>query len=701
MSQRRKAAVTGAMLELWRPPEGAGEPVGCLATTYTFAPGLFDEQCLARFLEIESEPNREDLAFLLERESRLDSGVYAGVLVDHTQAGVEHSYRWDVLPVRIRGGKQHAKLSLLVWAAHIRVIVSSANLTDQGYRTNREVAGAFDVSANGGSIDGLRESLSFLRNLLRLVPGAATRPPTVLRADEFLATTEDQIKKWTPVRRRTSIKQHVVFTLPGGGGTAARSALEDAVALCRRGSGSPSAARVASPFFDGDGSAGEVTKALCKALARSEKRSVEFCVMAIGEDKTKTPRLAAPRTLIDVPVKYGTEVTVLTLPFRDPDGNLRPWHAKMLGLSGDAYTAVMIGSSNFTVAGMGTGARRNAEANLLTFVEYVEFARDTTRLDSVWPELTPVQAPESAEWRGAIPETDEEEQASQRPAPPGFLVAIYHAGDHREIVLVLEPTELPHEWQIYTAGRDSQLLLSSEGWAEHGGLKRAEIPWQAAQPPEKLVVRWESSEAFLPLNVDDARKLPPPTHLEHMSADDMLGILAAADPGAAYRQWAKENESTDIFDTDLDSAVPVDLDPLRRYDLQVTFLHRVRRRARVLAQLRANLQRPVRGRQALEWRLRGLVGIAPLADRLVKELAVANGKADEALLSLADFLLVLREVDYQPGDDGLSKKEFTGIFRAFLTELVEKLETKVTAHRGKLSDEPTQFWRRVVERCRA
>jgi hypothetical protein len=72
----------------------------CLASTYTFAPELFDEQCLTRFLEIESEPDREDLAFLRERESQL-GGVYAGVLVDHTQADVAHSLRWDVLPVRI------------------------------------------------------------------------------------------------------------------------------------------------------------------------------------------------------------------------------------------------------------------------------------------------------------------------------------------------------------------------------------------------------------------------------------------------------------------------------------------------------------------------------------------------------------------------------------------------------------------------
>ena len=52
-----------------------------------------------------AEPTREDLAFLLERDDRL-GGRYAGVLVDYTQAGVEHSLRWDVLPVRIWAGKQ-------------------------------------------------------------------------------------------------------------------------------------------------------------------------------------------------------------------------------------------------------------------------------------------------------------------------------------------------------------------------------------------------------------------------------------------------------------------------------------------------------------------------------------------------------------------------------------------------------------------
>jgi hypothetical protein len=186
-----------------------------------------------------------------------------------------------------------------------------------------------------------------------------------------------------------------------------------------------------------------------------------------------------------------------------------------------------------------------------------------------------------------------------------------------------------------------------------------------------------------------------------MSADDMLGILAAADPSAAFRAWAKRRERSEVFNDDLDSAVPIDLDPLRRFDLQATFLHRIRRRARILAQMRANLQRPVWGRQTLEWRLKGLVGVQAVAERLVRDVAGANGQADEALLTLADFLIVLRQVDYQPDDGAMSKDEFREVYDAFLRELARALRRDVEVHRERLSREPVAFWERVVKRCLA
>jgi hypothetical protein len=311
-----------------------------------------------------------------------------------------------------------------------------------------------------------------------------------------------------------------------------------------------------------------------------------------------------------------------------------------------------------------------------------------------------VDDPESVEWLGCQPEQEEEEANSPSTLlPAGFINATYRAGDERRIALRLDATKLPDDWQVLACGLESRELLSATTWAAGGASPAVVVPWVPVQPPDRLLVRWTDGEAFLPLNVDDSRHLPPPQRLEGMSADDMLLILAASDPSAAIRAWAREQDSFEQFDGDLDSATPIDLDPLRRYDLQATFLHRVRRRARVLAQLRCNLQRPVWSRQALDWRLRGMVGIAPLAERLVREFHTANGKSNEALLMLADFLIVLREVAYDDGDGGISKADFDRTFRPFLSELAGALSQQVESHRSQISEDLMLFWDRVVEQC--
>ena len=701
MSRRKRKAASGVMLELWRPPANAGDPIGCLATTYTFRPGLFDEQCLARFLEIESEPDREDLAFLLERESRLGS-IYAGVLVDHTQAGVAHSLRWDVLPVRIRAGKQHAKLSLLAWSRHIRIVVASANLTEPGYRTNHEVAATVDLSPAEADGDLLMQAITFLRDLLALVPGAQDDRPEVRRAAAYLSRVERHAEAWNRPRRKTVVRRQIMCTLPAiEPGAIPRSSLDETVAFCRQRGGSPHEARVASPFFDVDDDSGRVAAALCKAMARGRTREIQFCVPASRDDsETAVPRLAAPRSIATTPQKYRGHVTVSTLPDFDGDKNHRPWHAKMLALRAESYTALMIGSSNFTCAGMGTASHRNAEANLVTVVERVAYGREAGRLEAIWSQMGPDIDLEAAEWLGPQSEHDEEETATSPPVPAGFVSATYRAGEERTIVLRLEPAHLPSEWRIHACGQDAREILTRSAWEEDDSRTVVPLRWSPAQPPERLLVFWGGQEAFLPLNVEDAHLLPPPVRLEQMSADDMLWILAATDPSAAFRAWARDQQSSEIFDADLDSATPVDLDPLRRHDLQATFLHRIRRRARILAQLRANLQRPVWGRQALEWRLRGMIGVQALSDRLVREIAAAADMADEALLTLADFLIVLREVDYEPAVGCLSKSEFDEEFRSFLSDLADGLQAQIAALQTNVSPELMGFWRRVLEQCR-
>ena len=249
------------------------------------------------------------------------------------------------------------------------------------------------------------------------------------------------------------MRQHLVFTMPENGRRVpARSSLNEAVRLCRKRGGSPDEVWIASPFFDSDSETSAATAALCKLLARGTDRHLCFCVPAIRDETAAVPRLAAPRALVDTPSRYSASVSVELLPDHDADRNLRPWHAKMLALKGDRYSALMVGSSNFTRAGLGVGGRRNTEANLLTLVDYVEFSRDSGELDALWPEMEQVDGAEAAEWEGGRPEREEEERASGQPAPPGFLSAVFRAGRAQQLVLYLDPAraalQLEHsgEW---------------------------------------------------------------------------------------------------------------------------------------------------------------------------------------------------------------------------------------------------------------
>lgn len=706
MNKRHKNNPTGTMLDLWRPPRGAGDAIGCLATTYTFGPELFDEQCLARFLDVDSEPNREDMAFLLERETRLGA-AYAGVLVDHTQAGVAHSLRWDVLPVRIPRGKQHAKISLLAWAHHVRIIVASANLTKPGYRSNYEIAIALDLTPKQTVIEHLTETCAFLRSLLAFVPGATPDAPEISRAAEFLDRVERQVGRWNRRRQPKELRQHFVCTLSrcevnaatDGPGFEAVGSLDEAITLCRARGGSPAEARIASPFFDEDADTDAATTKLCKSMARGTTRRLTFCVPSSGEPDDDAPRLAAPASLLRTPGQYSAAVDFEILPHLDDDNNSRSWHAKMLALLSSRYSALMVGSSNFTRAGLGIGPRRNTEANILTIAECRPHAREPGQLKAIWPEMDQVEDPEAAEWQGPRPDLDEEEQAKADVLPAGFLAARYRAGNNRKLILGFDAEHLPKTWSVHGCGREPTVVIDESGWIERGQPEDVNIPWESVQPPEKLLVRWMDGEAFWPLNVEDAQRLPPPAELENMSADDMLLILAASDPGGAFRAWTKEQQPDQPFDEELDTATPPDLDPLRRHDLSTTFLRRIRSRARVLAQLRRNLQRPVWGNQALQWRLEGFIGVKPLAQRFLTAVLEADGRIDESLLTLADFLIVLNGVEYEPVDGALPKSKFDRIYRSFLNNLVAGISEQIQVRRKGIGRDVLGFWNQVVKRC--
>jgi hypothetical protein len=698
MSRRTKRDDQSTMLDLWRPPTGAGDPLGCLASTYTFSPALFDEHCLGRFLGIESEPQRESLAYLLEREMRLGTS-YAGVLVDAAQAGVQHSLRWDVLPVRVPAGKQHAKVSLLAWANHVRLIVASANLTEPGYRSNFEVAAPLDFTGTSCDAGLLADAIGFLRSLIDLVPGGRDLAET-RRATEFLRRVEGLAADWKPAPRGGLVRHRLACTLPGRG-EAARGAFDELIAACRTRGGLPYQVWIASPFFDDGPAPNRAAEAVCRQMARGVEKKIWLCLPGERADDDRSTLLHAPRTVYDTLVAAGARVAVEMVPGEE-DGERRKWHAKMIHAVADAYVALMVGSSNFTAAGLGLIPARNAEANLVTIADRIAHAREEGLLRAVWEKMAPVDAPDRATWQQPV---DEEDEGQGLPVPPGFLAATFHAGEARRIVLQLQPDSLPQAWTVQAAGglADGQAILAAAEWHRDGGSHTVEIPWAAFEPPERLRIDWDDRHAFLPLNVHDAMALPEPGELREMTAEEMLAIIAASDPGAALRAWGRRRQPADpTIDPDLDAATPIDLDPLSRYRLTDTFLHRVRSRAHVMADLRRFVERPAATEQMLEWRLRGLIGIRPLAEKFLREFEASAADRDprEALLTLADLLIVLREVRYEAAEGAISRPRFTKMYQSFLVELAAFLDGRVRPRLGAVGPDVSAFWTSVVERCR-
>ena len=172
--------MTTKMLDHWSAPAGSGSAVACLATTFTFDPQFFTDDCLSRFLALSAVTGEGDkissIAATFEEELRLSETAAISVLVDRGTRTDRRNLRWDLIPVSTGNGLLHAKVVILIWERHARIVVGSANLTPAGYREKIEAALAFDIT-QGCQIPRpvLLGIVSELRSYLELLPGEIGR----------------------------------------------------------------------------------------------------------------------------------------------------------------------------------------------------------------------------------------------------------------------------------------------------------------------------------------------------------------------------------------------------------------------------------------------------------------------------------------------------------------------------------------------
>lgn len=603
------------MLSLWEPPAKSGAPIGVLATTFTLDTALFEEECLARFAQVQSDPARDGALYRIEREEKLASLKCAAVVADVHHCGGNRSLRWDLLVSRPASGVMHAKTSLLAWTDHVRVIVASANLTPDGYRRNQECASVLDFDRSSADRALLDPLLDYLREILATTQGVAK-----VRALSLLDWVDANLPRGAASAR--GVQRRLVLVGPG------RPSLFDQLTEQLPNS-PPESADVVSPFFDVESRKIGPETRLWQMLRKRGQAELRMHVAAEYAPETDRWRLQVPEhVLASVPkgrsgASFSLHPVQVTKVPTDSDPERRPLHAKMLTLHNTHWVAWLIGSSNFTSAGTGLAPnQRNYEANVLYFLRdqpdhptYRQLAEGGLRGDKA------VTLGEKIDFAPAF-DGDGEELAGVPPLPMFFAEAdlLCSTDTGHQISLIFQGSFASDAWWIR---QDSTLIYSHTEWIKNGKPAAVELSLpRKGPPPSQLQVEWQDAEgvrhtAEWPVNAHTPSALPPPDELRGLSLAALLELLSSARPlHEAMRQWLRRQ----VDDDDPDGLQSCELmDPHQKVDTSGFLIKRVQRACRAVQQISSRLREPVLSEAALAWRLDGPVGARAVADAIERQ----------------------------------------------------------------------------------
>jgi hypothetical protein len=636
------------LLDHWSPPDGAGPPIACLATTFTFEADFFAQDCLSRFLSLSTIAGEGDhissIAAALEEEDRL-SETQVSVLVDWSSPAEKRNLRWDILPVAVPGGLLHAKVVVLLWERSARIVLLSANLTSAGYRRQVELAMAIDLE-EGCQVQRsvLNDFISELRHLTGLIPGSTSEPKRRAMA------TIDQLEARVEALKLSNAVSRVLRLAVAP----ARPSVSplDRLADVWRG-GKPLWATALSPFWDDQIPASAVA-AIRKRLTGLPASSRTVTLVAAIDPFSGT---------VQAPLSLASQGGSHVVAFDPPDTELRSLHAKLILFESEEWLAALIGSSNATEAGLGLNpGRGHHELNIwLGCPSGSKLAKHLRALSRAGERIEIDDAP----WE-SIRDDDE---PTAPVLPTAFLSCTIDAGRLRRVRLELNPGGLPPWWEVQTpSGRE---LLTSESWRTSGSSSIVFVDLPDEVLPAYLLVRWdaegESNQATWTANVEDRSALPLPAELRELPPDLLLDALASTRPlPFALERELRRRERAGQEERHLE------LDPLRRFDDTGLLLQRARHLSLALWRLQERLGRPASSLDAVHWRLHGVFGPLAIADSLVRAAREQPTLPGEAHFRLAEVALTVSAVDWSRVAVDLDLRAVRKLVADALTDLEER-----------------------------
>ena len=627
MARRKKTDKSFAkLLDEWTPPDGAGDPIGCVSTSFTFSPVFFEEECLGRFLQLQSDASEDGPVYIIEREEKMAEIQCIAALVDSSHCKGDRSLRWDLLAARIPQAILHCKISLLYWQNLIRIIIGSANLTEDGYRRNQEIYGVVDYRhGNDTSIEFLEDIIGYLKEVGGYAfPGEKKASPVTERWNQFLDSVGVQASFWIgkkTVLKRSAPRLAAILTGPGR-----KDALSQITSFWPS-NVSPEIAVITSPFFDPPGSPNLPAKKLWETLKKRGKASAIFNIAGSWEPDCKSLVLHAPEEILAATPQgrkdVETRIQLIEEREKESDSPLRPLHLKSYLFQGSGWLGYMIGSGNFTSKGLGFVDRSNFEANILYLVPQDSNPKAVKQLMQSVPNGLPIKKDVSLIWQPP----DDADQDSPGEHTVGlhnaFGQAVYKNDQYAQYVEFHFNDTPPSGWIIFRRIDSDEVLYDFKKWERAKRPNPLVLDWKEDTPPSGFEILWDElgKRAWWPVNVDKATSLPPPSDLKDLPLEILVNILTSARPlHLVIAAWKKkdENDNSDNIDP---------FNPHNRVDTSGFILKKTYRVTSALAGLRKRLERPAPSEDALQWRISGPIGVNAVANAISKEAKTDEEKA--------------------------------------------------------------------------
>lgn len=345
------------------PERDYGPLIGVLATSYEFKPEFFETDFLPTLLGLGAWDDR-NWTTRVALEKSLAQLEGAAVFMDaRCYQGRPRSLRVDITPIALNAGAAfHAKVLLLVHRDAVRLYVGSANLTDFGYRRNREVAALLVASETHPQYASLiTSSVRELRNSLE--PWWTETADQIVESalavlNQYPVSSSDDQFLWGTSRSQPPFET-LVNAWPSND-------------VIRR-------ITIVSPFWaEESGDGGPLTKLVTSLRARNvlaPDTGVRLLSEAkcLGDDKYQ-PILPASYGGFDAR-QIGVHATAEAVDPKvllDEIGNFegmalsRPLHAKVILFEGNTTAVAYLGSANFSNRGWGLStSSQNIEAGLI------------------------------------------------------------------------------------------------------------------------------------------------------------------------------------------------------------------------------------------------------------------------------------------------------------------------------------------------